>query len=120
MEHRFIGAVAGQVWVSGEVRQLFCRSDGPGSVSEGRKNLQDGTALGLFAVRATRVGERPVYVIGGRRLDKDFLAGWICRRACGRFAVSESRRSLFRGFADRSFRLTSPTKCGSPQKSCSR
>ena len=37
--------------------------------------LPDGTALGLFAVRATRVGERPVYVTGGRRLDTTFLAG---------------------------------------------
>jgi signal transduction histidine kinase len=35
--------------------------------------LQEGITLGLFAVRATRVGE-PVYVIGGRRLDRDFLA----------------------------------------------
>jgi signal transduction histidine kinase len=39
-----------------------------------QESLQDGSALGLFAVRATRVGERPVYVIGGRRLDKNFLA----------------------------------------------
>ncbi len=39
------------------------------------EELQDGTALGLFAVRATRVGERPVYVIGGRRMDKSFLSG---------------------------------------------
>jgi len=37
--------------------------------------LQEGTALGLFAVRATRMGERTVYVIGGRRLDKNFLSG---------------------------------------------
>jgi len=36
--------------------------------------LQDGSALGLFAVRATRAGEHPEYVIGGRRLDKGFLA----------------------------------------------
>jgi hypothetical protein len=36
--------------------------------------LQEGNALGLFAVRATRVGDRPVYVIGGRRLDKNFLS----------------------------------------------
>ena len=36
--------------------------------------LQDGTALGLFAVAATRVGDRPVYVIGGRRLDQSFLS----------------------------------------------
>jgi two-component system nitrogen regulation sensor histidine kinase NtrY len=40
-----------------------------------QEELQDGTALGLFAVRAMRVGEHPVYVIGGRRLDKTFLAG---------------------------------------------
>jgi two-component system nitrogen regulation sensor histidine kinase NtrY len=39
-----------------------------------QEELQDSTALGLFAVRASRVGERPVYVIGGRRLDKNFLA----------------------------------------------
>ena len=40
-----------------------------------QEELQDATALGLFVVRATRVGEHPVYVIGGRRLDKTFLAG---------------------------------------------
>src|SRR6266446_5427166 len=40
-----------------------------------KEDLQDAGALGLFAVRATRAGERPVYVIGGRRLDKTFLAG---------------------------------------------
>jgi signal transduction histidine kinase len=40
-----------------------------------QEDLQDGTALGLFVVRATRVGEHPVYVIGGRRLDKTFLSG---------------------------------------------
>ena len=40
-----------------------------------REELQDSTALGLFAVRATRVSEHPVYVIGGRRLDKNFLSG---------------------------------------------
>ncbi len=38
------------------------------------EELQDSTALGLFAVRAVRVGEHPVYVIGGRRLDKNFLS----------------------------------------------
>jgi two-component system nitrogen regulation sensor histidine kinase NtrY len=40
-----------------------------------QEELQDGTALGLFVARATRVGEHPIYVIGGRRLDKTFLAG---------------------------------------------
>lgn len=38
------------------------------------EDLQDSTALGLFAVRPVRVGEHPVYVVGGRRLDKDFLS----------------------------------------------
>ncbi len=40
-----------------------------------QETLQDGTALGLFAVRAVRGSEHPIYVIGGRRLDKTFLAG---------------------------------------------
>src|SRR5271156_2455864 len=39
-----------------------------------QEELPDGTALGLFAVRATRVGERPIYVMGGLRLDKRFLS----------------------------------------------
>src|SRR6266567_6358741 len=39
-----------------------------------REELQDSTALGLFAVRATGTGEHPVYVIGGQRLDKNFLS----------------------------------------------
>ena len=38
------------------------------------ENLQDGTTLGLFAVRAARAGENPIYVIGGRRLDERFLS----------------------------------------------
>ncbi|MFY9683088.1 MAG: ATP-binding protein [Candidatus Sulfotelmatobacter sp.] len=52
----------------------FAASAGQGAFLK-QEELQDGTALGLFAVRATRVGERPVYVIGGRRLDKSFLSG---------------------------------------------
>jgi signal transduction histidine kinase len=40
-----------------------------------QEQLQDANALGLFAVRAARVGERPLYVIGGRRVDKNFLSG---------------------------------------------
>src|ERR1700730_2748640 len=39
-----------------------------------QEELQDGTTLGLFAVRATRVGEHAIYVIGGRRLDRTFLS----------------------------------------------
>ena len=40
-----------------------------------QEEMQDTTAVGLFAVRVTHVGEHPIYVIGGRRLDKSFLAG---------------------------------------------
>jgi two-component system, NtrC family, nitrogen regulation sensor histidine kinase NtrY len=39
-----------------------------------REELQDSAALGLFAMQATGVGEPPVYVIGGRKLDKNFLS----------------------------------------------
>ena len=37
------------------------------------EELQDSTAMGFFAARAIRVGERSVYVVGGRKLDKTFL-----------------------------------------------
>ncbi len=40
-----------------------------------QEELQDGVALGLFAVRATRIADRPIYILGGRRLDTTFLAG---------------------------------------------
>src|SRR5580658_3424999 len=39
-----------------------------------REELPEGATLGLFAVRAARVGEQPLYVIGGERLDQGFLS----------------------------------------------
>jgi signal transduction histidine kinase len=39
-----------------------------------REDLPDGASLGLFAVRVARVGEQPLYVIGGERLDQAFLS----------------------------------------------
>lgn len=39
-----------------------------------REELPDGATLGLFVVRTARVGEQPVYVIGGERLDQKFLS----------------------------------------------
>jgi two-component system, NtrC family, nitrogen regulation sensor histidine kinase NtrY len=39
-----------------------------------REELPDGATLGLFAVRTVRVGEQPLYVIGGERLDQGFLS----------------------------------------------
>ncbi|MFY9843817.1 MAG: sensor histidine kinase [Terriglobales bacterium] len=39
-----------------------------------REELPDGATLGLFAVRVARVGEQPLYVIGGERLDQGFLS----------------------------------------------
>jgi two-component system, NtrC family, nitrogen regulation sensor histidine kinase NtrY len=39
-----------------------------------REELPDGPTLGLFAVRVARVGEQPLYVIGGERLDQGFLS----------------------------------------------
>ena len=38
-----------------------------------QEELPDGIALGLSAIRQVEVGDKPLYVIGGRRLDKDFL-----------------------------------------------
>jgi two-component system nitrogen regulation sensor histidine kinase NtrY len=39
-----------------------------------REELPDGPTLGLFAVRVARVGEQPLYVTGGERLDQGFLS----------------------------------------------
>src|SRR5579863_1495561 len=39
-----------------------------------REELPDGAALGVFAVRKVSVGDKPLFVIGGRRLDRNFLA----------------------------------------------
>jgi two-component system, NtrC family, nitrogen regulation sensor histidine kinase NtrY len=38
------------------------------------EELPDSTALGLFSIRSIHAGDHPVYVIGGRRLDKNFLS----------------------------------------------
>lgn len=39
-----------------------------------REELPDGVALSLAAVRTQTVGQKVVYIIGGRRLDQNFLA----------------------------------------------
>jgi two-component system, NtrC family, nitrogen regulation sensor histidine kinase NtrY len=38
-----------------------------------QEELPDGAALSLSSIRAVEVGDRPLWVIGGRRLDKEFL-----------------------------------------------
>jgi two-component system nitrogen regulation sensor histidine kinase NtrY len=38
------------------------------------EELSDSEALGLFAVRQVDLSEKPLFVVGGRRIDKDFLA----------------------------------------------
>src|SRR5208337_4593312 len=47
---------------------------GPAGAFLKREELPDGPTLGLFAVRVARVGERPLYVIGGEQLDQGFLS----------------------------------------------
>lgn len=39
-----------------------------------QEELPDGAALGVFAVREVNLGGNPLFVLGGRRVDKDFLA----------------------------------------------
>ncbi len=47
---------------------------GSAGASLKREELPSGSTLGLFAVRAASVGEQPLYVIGGERLDQGFLS----------------------------------------------
>jgi signal transduction histidine kinase len=39
------------------------------------EELNDGSTLGLFAVRPVNIGDKPLYVVGGQRVDRKFLAG---------------------------------------------
>jgi signal transduction histidine kinase len=38
-----------------------------------REDMPDGWALGLFSVQAVKVGDQPLYVVGGTRIDDEFL-----------------------------------------------
>lgn len=38
-----------------------------------REDLSDGPALGLFATRAVNIGEKPLFIVGGRKLDWEFI-----------------------------------------------
>ncbi len=48
-------------------------ADGQGAFLK-LEELQEGTALGLFAVRSVAAGDHALYVVGGRRLDRNFLS----------------------------------------------
>ena len=39
-----------------------------------KEELNDGVAIGMFAAKTVRIGDKPLNVIGGRRLDPGFLA----------------------------------------------
>jgi two-component system, NtrC family, nitrogen regulation sensor histidine kinase NtrY len=45
-----------------------------GSAFLKQEEMSDSASLGLFAVRSARVGEHSIYVIGGKRIDKNFLS----------------------------------------------
>ncbi len=42
-----------------------------------REDLADGEALALMAVRVVQVGDHRLYIVGGRRLDREFLASLV-------------------------------------------
>jgi signal transduction histidine kinase len=49
-------------------------ASGPSGAFLKREDLQNGPTLGLFAIRTVHIGEQPLFVIGGERLDQTFLA----------------------------------------------
>jgi len=56
------------------IPQATTPAAGPAGAFLKREDLPDGPTLGLFALRVARVGEQPLYVIGGERLDQGFLS----------------------------------------------
>jgi two-component system nitrogen regulation sensor histidine kinase NtrY len=47
---------------------------GPADAFLKREDLPNGSTLGLFAIRGVHIGEDPIFVIGGERLDQQFLS----------------------------------------------
>jgi signal transduction histidine kinase len=47
----------------------------PPNVFLKKEDLPDGEVLGLFSIRTVDAGENHIYVVGGRRLDKEFISG---------------------------------------------
>ncbi|MGH9504969.1 MAG: ATP-binding protein [Terriglobales bacterium] len=45
----------------------------PGNAFLRQEKVPDGVALSLSAIRRVELGDKPLYVIGGRRLDQDFM-----------------------------------------------
>jgi two-component system, NtrC family, nitrogen regulation sensor histidine kinase NtrY len=70
-----------------------------------REELPDGSALSLTAVRTQTVGEKVVYIIGGRRLDQNFLASLV---------LPTGMRALLYRNLDPSFVPTSLTDANGP------
>jgi signal transduction histidine kinase len=47
---------------------------GPAGAFLKREELPNGPTLGLFAIRSVHIGEEPLFVVGGERLDQGFLS----------------------------------------------
>ena len=47
-----------------------------------QEDMPDSVAVSLSAMRQVEVGDNPLYVIGGRRLDKDFMGSLELRLEC--------------------------------------
>jgi len=78
--------------------------DGTGAFLK-REELPDGVALSLAAVRTATVGEKVVYIIGGRRLDQNFLASLV---------LPTGMRALLYRNLDPTFVATSLTDASGP------
>jgi two-component system, NtrC family, nitrogen regulation sensor histidine kinase NtrY len=70
-----------------------------------REELPDGAALSLTAVRSYAVGDKILYIIGGRRLDQNFLAS---------LELPAGMRALLYRNLDNSFVPTSLTDASGP------
>jgi two-component system, NtrC family, nitrogen regulation sensor histidine kinase NtrY len=70
-----------------------------------REELADGFALSLTAVRTSAVGDKIIYIIGGRRLDQNFLAS---------LELPSGMRALLYRNLESSFTPTSLTDAAGP------
>ena len=71
-----------------------------------QEELPDGAALSLSAIRQVEVGDKPIFVIGGRRLDQDFMASLEL--------PAGMRAMLYRNLAKGFLRAAADRPCGRP------
>ncbi len=122
--HPLLSPMAGEVRIQRARHRRHPSGPATGAFLK-REDLPNGSTLGLFAIRAVHIGEQPLFVIGGERLDQQFPFDARHSHRHARPAVPEPRCEVESATAARPERSRcgrrSPctahrTRCAAPDK----